>query len=67
MRGVFTVEDDGAICQHIEEVSDDMVRDMILHGSVVSVFKSMYLGMQYADVDQVTHELTWKNIRIVEE
>ena len=55
----FVVEGDGAIYRQ-DDVPEDMIQNMILYGSAVSVFKRTTLGIQYADIDQVTHELTWK-------
>lgn len=61
----FVVEGDGVI--YATHFSDEKIRDLIRFGTVVSVFRQTVAGIQYADVDQITHEIDWTAVKVQEE
>ena len=59
IRMCYVVEGDGSIYKR-SDLSDNKVRDLIRFGSVVAVFRHELSGIQYADVDPITHDIVWK-------
>ena len=59
IRTAYVVEGDGIIYKR-KDLSDEGARDLIRFGSVVAVFQRNVAGIQYADVDKITHEIVWK-------
>lgn len=57
----FVVEGDGII--YSIRLTDDEVRDLIRFGTIVSVFRLTVAGVQYADVDPITHDIVWKSVK----
>lgn len=62
----YIVDGDGVV-YHSCERSDEEIRDMIRFGSAVVVFRQTVAGIQYADVDPITHEIEWKTTEVLEE
>ena len=57
----FIVEGDGVVYER-DEVEDSAVRDMIRFGNVVVMFRISLDGVEYAEVDSITHEVEWKTV-----
>ena len=57
----FVVESDGVVYRK-DEIEDPAVRNMIRFGNVVAAFRISLDGVEYADVDPITHEVEWKTV-----
>lgn len=62
----FIVENDGVIVT-MANFPDSEIPDMIVSGFFTSVFRLTDEGVEYADVDQITNEVEWKEAEQLKE